>query len=495
MGFNLNKSLRSSSIVDDIRFALSSRFVMTILTISTVCRIIFNFFVLPSSPSGFGPDEGTYAALAKYVAEGRPVEEFPLYGAGLYNSAKSIILPSAFLVQLGMSELGAVRTISSTYGLASSLVLALCFLALLRLRNQTFQKAEQIFDRKFLILLSIFTFFPSNFIWSTIGLRESGNQFWLMTTFYLILKLLDSAGRDSLKFTALCSLALTLAYGTRSETSLVFSIVALLASIVLLLKIRKFLPLFAIFLGVFGGQAFTTTPQVVAKESLGAFKIIEPVLIQGTTPKPVEILEAKPNDFASRECFQVNDIIQVDDNLYRCKSIKTYQVIERNLTKTLENQVLTTQVLESKRNANAVDAESALPVNDCQGPSRDISRLIECHLNQFPYRLFAFLFRPLIFFDQGSSLLNFAALENVAWLLFIPLSVWVSLLKTDKSINRIVNLSLISYVIVFASAAALYEGNLGTAFRHKSTILWPLVFVLMITPNILSRLKTFNRFA
>ena len=506
MGFNLNKSLRSSSIVDDIRFALSSRFVMTILAISTVCRIIFNFFVLPSSPSSFGPDEGTYAALAKYVAEGRPVEEFPLYGAGLYNSAKSIILPSAFLVQLGMGELGAVRTISSTYGLASSLVLALCFLALLRLRNQTFQKSEQIFDRKFLILLLIFTFFPSNFVWSTIGLRESGNQFWLMTTFYLILKLLDSAGRDSLKFTALCSLALTLAYGTRSETSLVFSIVALLASIVLLLKIRKFLPLFAIFLGVFGGQAFTTTPQVVAEESLGAFKIIEPVLIQGTTPKPVEsnqgttpkpveILEAKPNDFASRECFQVNEIIQFDDNLYRCQSTKTYQVIERNLTKTLENQVLTTQVLESKRNANAVDAESALPVNDCQGPSRDISRLIECNLNQFPYRLFAFLFRPLIFFDQGSSLLNFAALENVGWLLLIPLSVWVSLLKTDKSINRIVNLSLISYVIVFASAAALYEGNLGTAFRHKSTILWPLVFILMITPNILSRFKTFNRLA
>jgi hypothetical protein len=539
VGFNLNKSLRSSSIVDDIRFALSSRFVMTILTISTVCRIIFNFFVLPSSPSGFGPDEGTYAALAKYVAEGRPVEEFPLYGAGLYHSAKSIILPSAFLAQLGMGELGAVRTISSTYGLASSLVLALCFLALLRLRNQTFQKSEQIFDRKFLILLSIFTFFPSNFIWSTIGLRESGNQFWLMTTFYLILKLLDSAGRDSLKFTALCSLALTLAYGTRPETSLVFSIVALLASIVLLLKIRKFLPLFAIFLGVFGGQAFTTTPQVVAKESLGAFKIIEPGLIQGTTPKPVEsnqgttpkpvesiqgttpkpvesnqgttpkpvesnqgttpkpveILEAKQNDLASLECFQVNEIIQFDDTLYRCKSTKTYQAIERNLTKTLEDLVLTTQVLESKRNANTVDAQSALPANDCQGPSRDISRLIECNLNQLPYRLFAFLFRPLIFFDQGSSLLNFAALENVAWLLFIPLSVWVSLLKTNKSINRMINLSLISYVIVFASAASLYEGNLGTAFRHKSTILWPLVFILMITPNILSRFKTFNRFA
>jgi hypothetical protein len=179
----MNKSLKSPSVIDDIRFALSSRIVMTILAISTVCRIIFHFFVLTNSPSSFGSDEGTYAALAKYVAEGLPVEEFPAYGAGLYNSAKSITLPSAFLVQLGMGELSAVRTISSTYGLASTLMLVLCFLALFGLRNQALQKSSPVFDRKFLALLLIFTFFPSNFVWSTIGLRESGSQFWLISTF------------------------------------------------------------------------------------------------------------------------------------------------------------------------------------------------------------------------------------------------------------------------------------------------------------------------
>jgi len=42
-------------------------------------------------------------------------------------------------------------------------------------------------------------------------------------------------------------------------------------------------------------------------------------------------------------------------------------------------------------------------------------------------------------------------------------------------------------VLLFASAAALYEGNLGTAFRHKSTILWPLIFILMIAPRIIPK--------
>ena len=489
MGFSLNKSLKGSLIIDDIRFALSSHFIIIILVLSTICRITLHFIVLPNSPSGLGPDEGTYAALAKYVSEGLPVEEFPGYGPSLYNIARSIILPSAFLVQLGMGELSAVRTIATTYGLASSIVLVLCFLALLELRNQKFQISGLTFDRKSLILLLLFTFLPSNFVWSIMGLRESGSQFWIMTTFYLILKLLGSSGKDSLKFTVLCSLALTLAHGTRPETALVFSLVTLLASIVLLLKLRKFLPTIAILFGIFGGQAFTTIPQVEVGESLGAFQILKTIPIQGSTPKSEETLEARKNDAASVACTYNDELIQVEDIKFRCKSYKSYKVTGRNLIKTLKGEISTTQNFEYKRTVNAIGAQSALPANKCEGKSRDIFLLIKCNLSELPYRLFAFLFRPLVFFDQGSTALTFAALENLGWMILIPISVWVSLRKQENTLERVVNLSLISYVILFACASALYEGNLGTAFRHKSTILWPLVLILMIAPRLFQNRK------
>jgi hypothetical protein len=530
---SLHNSLERSSITDDIKFAFLSKPIIVILALSTLVRIVFHFFVLPNSISNLGPDEGTYAALAKYVSDGLPVEEFPSYGPALYNSAKSITLPSAFLVKLGMNELSAVRTVASTYGLASSLVLILCFLALFKLRNQTVDILGLVFNRKFLILLSIFTFLPSNFVWSTIGLRESGSQFWLMTTFYLILKILDSTGRDSLKFTGFCCLALTLAHGTRPETAIVFSLIALLASIVLLVKFRKFFPLIAILLGVFAGQAFTTTPKVSAQESIGAFQIIDNELgqsaapkpvesnqsaapkpvesnqsaapkpvesnqsaapkpvesNQSAAPKPVESIESKRNESASARCTQENEIIKFEGKEFRCKNSKTYQVVGRNPAKTLEQKILTTQVLEYKRNVNAIGAQSALPTSTCQNLSKDIFILIECNLKELPYRLFAFLFRPLLFFDQGSTTLTFAALENLGWMILVPLSVWVSLRKRENTVDRFINLSLTSYVLLFASAAALYEGNLGTAFRHKSTILWPLVFILMIAPRILPKFK------
>jgi len=115
--------------------------------------------------------------------------------------------------------------------------------------------------------------------------------------------------------------------------------------------------------------------------------------------------------------------------------------------------------------------------------------MLKCTLSELPYRLFAFLFRPLIFFDQGSTNLTLAALENLGWLILIPLSIWLSLLRRENCVDRYVNWTLATFVVLFASSAALYEGNVGTAFRHKSTILWPIVFILMITPSNLPKLK------
>jgi len=301
--------------------------------------------------------------------------------------------------------------------------LVLSFIAYLRLRNGNIEELSSSLDKKSICTLVFFAFLPSNCIWSTIGLRESGSQFWLITAFYLILKLLNSTGKDLWKFTSLAAFSLTFAYGTRPQTALVFSIVGFLFCTTILLKFRKFMPLIAILIGIFAGQAFTTTP---------------------TTS---------------------------------------------NTLKTLQNQVLNVRILKYKRNLNALGAQSALPVSTCQSSSNEIVKIIKCNLSELPYRLFAFLFRPLIFFDQGSTTLNFAALENLGWMILVPLSVWVSLRRRENTVDRFINLGLISYVLAFASAAALYEGNLGTAFHHKSTILWPLIFILMISQKIFSRSK------
>ena len=419
-------------MINDFRFALTSKPVIIILFTSAAIRILVHFILLPQSPSVFGPDEGTYALLAIYVAQGLPVEEFPLYGPGLYNSAKSLAVPSALLVRFGFEGLNAVRIIASVYGLASSVFMVLSFLAYLRLRNPNIQIFNYAFDKKYISLLAVFTFLPSNFIWSTIGLRESASQFWLIATFYFTLKLLNSNGRDTWKFTVFILLALTLAFGARPQTALVFSFIAMFFAIIISVKRQTFSLAIAILIGFFAGQIFTTTPTAPTAP---------------TAPKTIDPL------------------------------------------KTIQNQIFILRTLENRRNVNAIDAQSALPKSTCQNSSTSLVIIISCNISELPYRIFAFLFRPLLFFDRGSTTQNFAALENLGWIMLVPLSTWVALRKKQGAINRLTGLALISYVFVFASSAALYEGNLGTAFRHKSTILWPLIFILMITPSLMPKFR------
>jgi len=87
---------------------------------------------------------------------------------------------------------------------------------------------------------------------------------------------------------------------------------------------------------------------------------------------------------------------------------------------------------------------------------------------------------------------NYAAIENVGWTILILMTLWASLQRCQTLQIRFIQMSLGSYIILFSLGAALYEGNLGTAFRHKSAILWVLIFMLMISNEIFPKEKNFR---
>ena len=152
-----------------------------IVAASFVARVIV-FFTLPNTPSSLGPDEGTYAAVTKWVGESNPADEFPAYGEGLYLSGRSIISPASILYRAGINELDAVRLISTIYGFCS-LILLVFFV--LYVKNHMAHKIlnEKHNENLIIGLLIIIAFLPSHFVWSNLGLRESVTEFWLMLTF------------------------------------------------------------------------------------------------------------------------------------------------------------------------------------------------------------------------------------------------------------------------------------------------------------------------
>jgi len=145
--------------------------------------------------------------------------------------------------------------------------------------------------------------------------------------------------------------------------------------------------------------------------------------------------------------------------------------------------------LENTRNINTLNASSALPKSNCNTFYEEEVELIFCNVYQIPYRVFAFLFRPLLLFDQGSLIQNYAAVENLAWMILISISLTQSMKRNQSFPAKAINISLVCYILIFVSSASLYDGNLGTAFRHKSTILWPAIFILMISPKQILNFK------
>ena len=174
---------------------------------------------------------------------------------------------------------------------------------------------------------------------------------------------------------------------------------------------------------------------------------------------------------------------------------KQYAVIERNPIDKAKSQVLTTQILEYKRNVNRLEASSALPESSCTFNFSGILQKLSCNIIELPYRLSSFLFRPFPVIDSGSNFQNLAGLENILWLFLISLGVLRVLRKWKIQENRLIISFLLTFLICFSTAAALYEGNLGTAFRHKSTLLWSLLLILVLTKvSTIPRIKELPAF-
>jgi hypothetical protein len=181
---------------------------------------------------------------------------------------------------------------------------------------------------------------------------------------------------------------------------------------------------------------------------------------------------------ASKLCDGTKAKVEYEGKVYEC--IKTGTVTKRerpsNLAEVAIDQV---EVLPDKQVVNQIGAVSVIERLTC--PWEESSKIGKygCLAYRAPYMTLTFLFRPLPFIDTTSLSSIFAATENMLWILMFALIVY----RVIKA-RVIPFLGEIGPAIIFFSlytvGAGSYEGNLGTAFRHKSLILW-IVLLLLFT--------------
>ena len=385
-----------------------------IVAASFVARVIM-FFVLPSTPSSLAPDEGTYAALTKWIAESKPAADFPAFGEGLYLSGRSIIVPSSALNRIGMNELDAVRLVSTLYGFLSLVLLTFFALKLLNKRDDL----SKFNSRLILFFFFVFAFLPSHFVWSTLGLREGPNEFWVLSTFISVYAIFHLTTRfQPLMFLALFA-SIVMCFSTRPQVGLVLGVGLLIYFITQIRQAKSLIAIAAVLSAVFLGSIATSG-------NAGVSIVEDPGVV----------------------------ITMVDG-------------------------------IPSRHTGNQVAAASIIETPDCplsensviaSAPSR--VETYACIIWRAPYMTSTFLFRPFIVGDVTSSSSAFAATENLIWFLAFGLIAFFIVKRRGIPSFKQLAPSIIFFALYVVGAGA-YEGNMGTAFRHKALILWVVLALLL----------------
>jgi hypothetical protein len=385
---------------------------------SFVVRVVA-FFVLPNTASNLAPDEGQYAYLVDWVSQGKPVSEYPLFGPGLYHSMQAIVWPSVFFKHLGVNSLDSIRLTSSIYSLLAVVLVAQSLIFTFNSNN----KSKEFIQKNpvvFFGLFATFVFIPSHFLWSILGLRESATEFWTLSTFLTLFLLFHCKNEKQTTRVVYFLLSIIMLYNSRPQVGLVASSVLL---IYLLFHFRVKLA-----------------------------RILVLVTLLGT---------------------MIGSLLINTENAENAK----HTPVTINLFESLFNQA---KDLNYHREANQEGAASVIKTTSCPYIGEAIEIQYFCFVWQLPYTTTTFIFRPLLRDDVTSNSARLAVAENLLWL-----SAFIFIFLCFFRNKRLAFLNIISpsvlFLAVYCVAAGAYEGNMGTAFRHKSLILWVVLLLLAST--------------
>ena len=455
---------------------------------SFVVRVVA-FFALPNTASSLSPDEGNYGALTEWIAQGKPADEYTY--STLYIISRSLIAPATLFNRLGFNGLDSVRAIASLYGL---LTFALIAFVLLRIVESRQEAAIFVFEnqKSVLTLFGIFGFLPSHLIWSILGMREAALEFWVLVVFSLVFYLFGvNKGPSKLAFPGIM-LGITLVFSSRPQVGWVLG-VTLLSYFLIKVKVKAaqiLIPLTVI--GIISGYVVTTAFSVETTKVFVAHKdIVGSSPSVSSTPNPSPTATTSAEFEASTLCEFEGQEISLEESKYLCvEEVEKKSIMGlKNPAKIILDEA---DAIPARSELNKKDVASAIETLTCPNAGNSRFDKYFCITYRAPYTTFTFLFRPILGFDVGSSSNLLASIENVFWLVAALLVIIMFIRNRRLAFFGALAPSLLFFSIYTIGAGA-YEGNLGTAFRHKSLILWVVVLLLASTIVATSERKAENK--
>ena len=426
---------------------------------SLVARFI-GFFFLPSEPTvALAPDEGGYAEIVKLVASEQPTTSY----GGLYFISRTLVLPAAVLNDFGIEPLSSVRIIASMYGALTLILVAFLIMQFVN-KYSTYSELTSKGSNLITGLFLSFAFLPSHLLWSMLGLRESSMEFWVLCSLAAIFLAVNLQEKVTLPIALLLTTSITLLFNTRHQVAWVL-MVTILVSLIFSNKRRVSFTL-ALLTLIASGVGYASV--AVQKQDVFALVATDGSATDGSAT------DGSATDGSA--CQDSNQTILLQGKEYKCIKTGTRRDLS-NLQNPGEIIVNETIAIPDRHKGNQVAAASAIQTLSCPVTEESETDKFFCLAWRAPYMAATFLFRPLIGIDTTSTSSLMAAIENIAWLGAFIFIVILLIRKRRLAFIGPLAPSLIFFML-YCVGAGSYEGNMGTAFRHKSLILWVILLLV-----------------
>jgi hypothetical protein len=421
------------------------------------------FSILLGNITAFAPDEGNYRNIFSNLYK----SDFDVNSAIGYQGTwvpwlRLVYLPAKLLTYVGISDLIAGRLLAVAFStLATFLVI--------KMAKEKFRD-----DRAFKVAITAISFIPTVFLWSSIGLRESFLYLEISAILYFLSRIEDEIDIRNLLGLAISVYSLSM---TKNYIFILF-LFAFIATMTIFSFIeRKRFVTHILILGIavmplafnpelvpaisgyFNGQvAKVDTIQTGDINNDGRCDSFEPCANSNSNSnrEPIEYvatggmtvhalldqLKGSPDTIVAR----IANIIGITAKLEAIS--KAAIVLETDKS-----------VIENQKKLSLQQAGLKKPLQVLESSAK-------------------FLLVPFIFIDNGSLFLNIQSIETPIWL-FVYGLFFVGLyqiVRRRRELDYAVMMATL-FALEFVAISALTEVNVGTALRHRSLLLIPILAI------------------
>ena len=432
------------------------------------------FSILLGNITAFAPDEGLYRNIFSNLFDAGFTSEVGF--SGIWEPwLRTLYLPAQLLTYLGISDLLSLRFLAIAYStLATYLLIKMA-------------KDNGRDDRVFKAAIIAISFMPTVFLWSSIGLRESFLYLEISAILYFLSRIKDELDVRNLLGLALAIFSLSM---TKNYIFILFLFAFILTLLFFTFVKRKMFITHVLILGIavmplsfnpelvpaissyFKGQvAKVDTIELGDINNDGRCDYFEPCANNNGNGNGNEDRngDGKVDEEDSIE-YVATGGMTVYALLVQLKGSPNTIVarIASGLGITAKLEAISKSAIVVETDKSVVENQKKLSLQ--QAGLKKPLQVLESSAK--------FLLVPFIFVDNGSLFLNIQSIETPIWLFIYALFFMglYQVIRRRREFDYAVMMATI-FAFEFVAISALTEINVGTALRHRSLLLIPILVI------------------